>query len=51
MGHACLAKAMDDKAPGRPVDSLYGEETAETRAWAIDYIARNRDMLDLMARL
>jgi hypothetical protein len=32
-------------------DSLYGEETAEIRAWAKDYIDRNREMLDLMARL
>lgn len=30
---------------------LYGEETSDVRAWAADYIARNRDMLDLMARL
>lgn len=32
-------------------DSLYGDETAEARAWAADYIARNREMLDSMARL
>lgn len=43
---------MDSKpATPRPADSLYGEETAATRAWAVDYIARNREMLDLMARL
>jgi hypothetical protein len=30
---------------------LYGDATPETRLWALDYIARNRDMLDLMARL
>ena len=47
-----LAKPMDGKAPAaRAVTSLYGEETAEFRAWAADYIARNKDMLDLMARL
>ena len=51
MRHAGVAKAMDGKAPTRAVDSLYGEETAEFRAWAVDYIARNKDMLDLMARL
>ena len=35
-----------------PTDgSLYGEETAEIRSWAADYIARNKEMLDLMARL
>ena len=32
-------------------ESLYGEATAEIRAWAKDYIARNKAMLDLMARL
>jgi hypothetical protein len=43
---------MDGKVPAvRPVESLYGEATAETRAWAVDYIARNREMLELMARL
>ncbi len=38
-------------AAGRVTDSLYGEETAETRMWALDYMARHRDMLALMARL
>jgi hypothetical protein len=33
------------------VEPLYGDETAEFRAWATDYIARNKDMLDLMARM
>ncbi|HUR24915.1 MAG TPA: hypothetical protein VM327_02745 [Candidatus Thermoplasmatota archaeon] len=33
------------------VDSLYGEQTAATREWAADYIVRNREMLELMARL
>ena len=43
---------MDQKpSTARQADSLYGDETAETRAWAIDYIERNREMLDLMARL
>ncbi len=45
-------KGMDGKAPAaRAVTSLYGEETAEFRAWVADYIVRNKDMLDLMARL
>lgn len=43
---------MDGKAAtARAVTSLYGEETAEFRAWVADYIVRNKDMLDLMARL
>lgn len=47
-----LATAMDGKAgTARAVDSLYGDETAEFRGWAVDYIARHKDMLDLMARL
>jgi hypothetical protein len=47
-----LDGSMDDKVPAaRPVQSLYREATAETRAWAVAYIARNREMLALMARL
>lgn len=43
---------MDGRAPAaRTVDPLYGEATAKTRAWAMDYIARNREMLAMMARL
>jgi hypothetical protein len=43
---------VDGKAPAaHAVTSLYGEETAEFRAWVADYIVRNKDMLDLMARL
>ena len=38
---------MDENAP----QPLYGDQTAETRKWAADYIARNHDMLELMARL
>ncbi|MFO1536085.1 MAG: hypothetical protein ABR586_10505 [Thermoplasmatota archaeon] len=41
---------MRARAPLAP-DSLYGEETEGVRLWAKDYIARNRDLLDLMARL
>ena len=45
-------KHMDGKPPAaRAVTSLYGEETADFRAWVADYIVRNKDMLDLMARL
>jgi hypothetical protein len=52
MRHLRLATTMDGKAPtARAVTSLYGEETAEFRAWVADYIVRNKDMLDLMARL
>jgi hypothetical protein len=52
MGGFLLGRGMDGKAPAvRVPDSLYGEATLETRLWALDYIARNRDMLDLMARL
>lgn len=40
-----------DKLGQAPSDSLYGDETSETRAWALSYIARNHEMLDLMARL
>jgi hypothetical protein len=51
-GRVLRAKGMDGKAPAARVpDSLYGDATLETRLWALDYIARNRDMLDLMARL
>ena len=46
-----LVECVDGKAPSRAADSLYGEETAEFRAWAVDYIARNKAILDLMARL
>ena len=43
---------MDGNASApRAVTSLYGEETAEFRAWVADYIARNKDMLDMMAGL
>ena len=42
---------MDAQVSSRAGDSLYGAETAEFRAWAVDYIARNKDMLDLMALL
>jgi hypothetical protein len=42
-----------ERKPSSPskVDSLYGEQTAATRAWAVDYIARNREMLEMMASL
>jgi hypothetical protein len=38
--------AVEAKLPRRRKDdSLYGEETAQTRQWAAAYIARNHEML------
>ena len=42
---------MDGKTPPPLPAPLYGEATASARAWTLGYIARNREMLDLMARL
>lgn len=38
-------------ASARAADSLYGDETADLRAWLSSYIGRHKDMLDLMSRL
>jgi hypothetical protein len=43
---------MDGKiAKARELPSLYGKSTEETRAWAVAYMDRNRELLELMARL